>query len=626
MAEKQKDIDILKEIKDRFKESYDAWDNNYTEAINDLNFYAGDQWPSNVKSDREADGRPCLVINKIPTFGDQVIGDIRQNEPSIKVKPVDSKSDPKTAEIITGLIRNIEAQSDAEIAYDTAAESAVICGIGAFRIGTHYCNDDVFEQDIEILRIKNPFTIYWDPAAQKWDKSDARYCFVTEKIARDEFEVTYPNASLMSFQGGKDNDQYWGDDKNIRVVEYFKKEKVKKTVYMMQSGDKVFTTDMKPDQDKLGPGWQTINTREVDSYKITWYKATQAEILEGPTDWPGKHIPICMVYGKELNIEGRTEYRGVTRFAKDPQRLYNYSRSHGAEVISLAPKAPYLVTMKQIANYQSIWDKASQKNFPYLPYDVDPSNPTIIPTRSEPISANTGINNEIMIADQELHDTTGLQQASLGKKSNEKSGKAIIARQREGDVANFAYYDNLGRAIKYGGKVILDLIPKIYDTPRIIRILNEDGSDKLVPINTQLPPPEQGQDIPPIYDLTVGKYDVVVSIGPSYSTQREESVDSMMAFLQAIPQMGPLIGDLIAKNMDWPGASEIEKRLKLLLPPALQGDDGQPPPVAPQPPPDPLAILAQKKAEAQAQGLALDNETKHAELQRLKSGNEIRNK
>ncbi len=618
---KSKDSEILHEIKERFKEAYDASDTNYSEALSDLQFLDLDQWPTDLKTQRIIDGRPCLVISKINIFADQVIGDIRQNEPSIKVKPVDSKSDPKTAEILTGLIRNIEVQSDAEIAYDTAAEGAVNCGIGAFRIGTDWAGDDQFEQDIIISRIKNPFTIYWDPSSQKWDKSDARYCFVTEKIPKEEYERLYPDASLMPFEGGKDKDPYWGDDKNVRIAEYWKKEPVTKTLYLTKNPmGEIFTTDMKPDTEILTPlGWEIVKERKVESYKIVWWKVNQSEILEGPTDWLSKYIPIVMVYGKELNIEGKTNYRGIVRNAKDAQRLYNYSRSTSAEVIALTPKSPYLVTHKMISNYQSIWDQAHKRNYPYLPYDSDPDNPQAIPKRAEPIGVNTGIQAEILIADQELHDTTGLQLASLGKKSNEKSGRAIMARQREGDVANYSFYDNLGRAMKYAGKVLVDLIPKIYDTARIIRIFNEDGSDKFIPVNQ--PFTEQGPNGNPIhriYDLTVGKYDVVVSIGPSFSTQREEAAESMVQFLQVVPQAGPLIGDLIAKNLDWPGASEIEKRLKLLLPPQLQGGDGQLPPPPQQP--DPMQLLASKKAEAEAQSASLDVEEKFHKVQRLKRG------
>lgn len=613
-----KEDELLKEIKDRFKEAYDAANENYSMCIDDLNFENGDQWPQELRVERQSDQRPCLVLNKIPAFCKQIIGDIRQNEPSIKVKPVDSVADPDTAEIINGLIKNIEVQSEAEVVYDTAAESAVKCGIGAWRVVTEYSDDDTFNQDIRIRRIKNPLTIYWDPGAQMFDKSDARYCFVTEKISKDQFREDYPDASMMAFEGGKDKDPNWGTDKNIRVVEYFKKVKTSKKLMLIQGPDgNMFTTEEVPPPGLTG--WQVVNERVVDSHKIMWWKANQAEILEGPIELPGKYIPIVMVYGEEVNIENKTEYRGLVRFMKDPQRLYNYSRSMGAEVTSLAPKSPYLVTHTQISNYKKIWDTANRKNFPYLPYDVDPKNPQAIPKRAEPISINTGIREEILISDQEMHDTAGLQLASLGKKSNEKSGRAILARQREGDVANFIYPDNLGRAIKYTGKILVDLIPKIYDTARVVRITMPNGSDVLVPINQPFEMQDQnGNTVKKIFDLTVGKYDVTVSLGPSYTTQREEAAENMMRLIEMVPAAGPLIADMLVKNLDFPGAQEIERRLKLLLPPALQGGDGGPP--SPPPPPSPMDQLALKNAAADVIKKDIDNERAFYEMQRVKRG------
>lgn len=588
--------ELLELAKKRFKEARDFTQEGREEALDDLNFLNGDQWPASLKAEREADGRPCLIINKVPTFVDQVVGDIRQNTPSIKVKPVDSESDPETAEIMTGLIRNIEVQSNADIAYDTAIEQAIQCGEGAFRIVTEYSDDDVFDQDICIKRIKNPFTVYWDPAAQAWDKSDAKWCFITEELSKDEFQEKYPEASMQPAEGAHDDNSDWTVDK-IRVAEYFYYEEKKKKLYSMR--DTITGTD-KIGNEKL-EGWEVIDSREVSTKSIKWLKMSGNEILEGPQDWPGKYIPIVSVYGKELNIEGKTIYRGVVRYAKDPQKLYNFSRSTSAETISLAPKVPWLITPKQIGEYKSFWDAAHKRNFPYLPYNNDPQAPGP-PTRVFPNMASTGLQMEIQISDQEMHDTTGLQQASLGQKSNEKSGRAILARQREGDVANFTFYDNLGRALKYAGKVLVDLIPKIYNEKRVIRVLGEDGKDERVPINQ---PVYKKDGTSRIFDLTAGKYDIEVTIGPSYTTQREEAADSMMAFLGAVPAVGTLIADIVVKNFDWPGANEISERLKRALPPQLLGEQPggpqgpTPPPPGPPPPPDPRMLNEQAKLEGQ---------------------------
>ena len=610
--------EVVSEIRKRFSEAYDAEEDNYTKAIEDLEFLDGNQWPDDIKKQREVDGRPCLVLNKIATYADQIIGDVRMNAPSIKVKGVDSGADPKTAEIMTGLIRNIEVQSNADIAYDTAGESCVNCGIGAFRIVTEYSDDETFNQDIKIKRIKNPFTIYWDPAATEWDKSDARYCFVTEKISLDEFKRQYPDAGLLSFPDSRDRDPNWGDDKNIRIVEYFRKIPIERKLYLIQNedGQKTVATSRPNDH-----SWKVMQERETEGYKIEWYKANQSEILEGPTEIPGRYIPVVMVYGKELNIEGRTVYRGIIRNAKDSQRLYNYSRSTGAEIVSLAPKAPWVVTKNMISNYQVIWDNAHKRSYPYLPYDADTANPQLMPKRSDPIVMNTGIQAEIAAADQELRDTTGLQQANLGMKSNEKSGRAILARQKEGDVANFPFYDNLARAIRHAGRILVDLIPKIYDTPRVVRILGEGDQEDMVPINQPFPQQlPNGNVIQAIFDLTMGKYDVVVTVGPSYTTQREEASAAMMDFMQAAPQMAPLMADILAKNLDWPGAKEIETRMKAMLPPQLQaaigGGNGPPQPQQP----DPAMLLEMRDRASKVQNQDILNEQEFHKLRRLKEG------
>lgn len=610
------DEEILKEIRDRFREAYDAVDDSYEDMLDDLRFLeGGSTWPDEVRRDREADGRPCLEILKLPTFCDQVSGDMRQNAPSIKVKPVDSGSDPETAEIMTGLIRNIEVQSKAEVAYDTASESSIQCGKGTFRIITDYADDETFDQEIRIQRMKNPFTVYWDPMANEWDRSDAKYCFVTERISREEFGKLYPDASIADHPGGKDKDPHWGDDKSIRVAEYWKRvDDKKKTLYEMRDP---LTGNTQMGDAKL-EGWEVIRERRIKSSKLQWYKTNGTEILDGPTDWPGKYIPIVEVWGKELNIEGKSVYRGVIRHAKDSQRLYNYNRSHNAEVNALAPKVPYLVTATMIDQYQGLWDKAHKKNYPYLPYNPDPmaQGSGGMPSRQNPIAQNTGLLAEIQIADQEMHDTTGLQQASLGKKSNEQSGRAIMARQREGDVANYAYYDNLARALKYAGTVIVDLIPRIYDSARVIRILGEDGNDQEVAINQ---PTQSSDGKQKVFDLTAGKYDVIVTIGPSYTSQREEAVDGMIAFMGQLPEQARMIvADLVVKNLDWPGASEFEKRLKALLPPGIAEGDGATPPAPP--PPDPIATLDGQAKQADIEGKLMDNRMKRTKAARMEMG------
>ena len=546
---------ILDEVKRRFNRSKDHTESQYRIMKEDLEFLNGEQWDQNLRSDRQADSRPCLTINKLPAFLDQIVGDQRMNRPSIKIKPVGDGADKDTAEILTGLIRNIESQSNAPAAYDTGFDAAASCGFGAWRVITDYIDPLSFEQEIKVIPVDNQFTVYLDPNAKEWDQSDAEYQIITEMMVRSAFERQFPDSDLSMFESERDNMEGWTEGEKIRVAEYYVKEYEKKTIYLVQiDNDSPITVD-KDDLEKFDEGtYKVLKERETRVPKIKWYRVSGASILEGPIDHPSKYFPVIPVWGKKINIENVKHYRGMVRNAKDPQRLYNYTRSMGAEAVALAPRAPFLMTPKQINNFEGKFKLANKKNFAYLLYNPDQMAPP--PMRQPGVPGNVGIQQEVLISDQELHDTTGLQQSNMGKSSNEKSGKAIMARQREGDVGSFDYTNSLINALMHTGKVVLDLIPKIYDTARTIRILGEDGEDSVIPINQHI------EQIERAFDLTVGRYDVVISTGPSFSTQREETKTSMMEFIQYAPDAAPLVMDLVAKNMDWPGADEFSERLK----------------------------------------------------------------
>lgn len=566
MAKKKKTIDETDFIRTARKLcdlALELDQDNREKAQEDLKFLDGEeQWPADIKAAREAEGRPCLVINKLPGFLDQVVGDQRQNRPAIKVLPVDDTADPEIAKIYEGLIRNIENTSQADVAYDHAFEHAAGCGYGAFRVVTEYADDDVFEQDIKIKKIDNAFSVVFDPEAKEVDKSDGRFVFIIEDILRETYKERYPDKTPIEFDVKADEGlKSWCTEDTVRVVEYFKKEPITKTIYLLADGTVT---------DKIQEGDEVVRERQVKTHKIVWYKIDGYQILEGPKDWSGKYFPIVPVWGKELNINGKRKIRGLVRHAKDPQRMYNYHRSSEVEVTALAPKAPYLLTPKQIDGFESQWQQAYKKNFPYLLFNHDPQEPGA-PKRQLPGQIPTGDAHQVATANDELKATTGIYDASLGNRSNETSGRAIRERKVEGDVATFAYIDNLARAIRHCGRILVDLIPKIYDTERIVRLRGEDGKEEFVPINKTYVDPETGE-VGVYNDLTVGKYDVVVSVGPSYTTQREEAADSMLGFIKAVPQAAPMIGDLIAKNMNWPGAEEIAERLK---PPGVDDENGE---------------------------------------------------
>ncbi len=605
LPDHNKDDDLLRIIRDRFDSAEDYDRANREEALDDLRFLHGDgQWDERDKEQRRRDGRPTLLINRMPQFVRQVTGDLRQNKPSIAVSPVED-GDTKIAEIYTGLIRHIQSISDASIAYITGGENSTRCGMGGWRIKTDFTSDDSFEQDILIEPIADPFAITWDEDAVKATREDAQFCYVTSRMSLAAFRDKYPKAKAEDFQK-ETRDEWmknWWDGESVRVAEYWHKEPVEKEIGLLESGEVIDLEGLtKQEIDLLG----LERTRKVKSHKVKMYITNGVEILEGPFDWAGDYIPIVPVFGEELHVGERTVRLSLIRYAKDPQRLYNYWQTTAAETIALAPKAPFILTSDQINGFEKLWSRSNTRNIPYLLYNNVPNAPP--PQRQQPAQMPAALLQMGAIASDDMKAAIGIYDSSLGERSNETSGVAIRARQQEADVGTNVYIDNVVRAINYTGKLLVNLIPRIYDSERVVRILGEDDGTEQVPINVKMPNGEIKND------LSVGKYDVRVETGPNYTTKRREAVESMMAFAQAVPSSAQIMGDLIAKNSDWPGAQEIADRLRR---PLVQGGviepneeemeemQNQPPP---EPPPE--QILDLEKMKAEVEGKHLDNQEK----------------
>ena len=569
---------------ERFRLSAEAEGETRKEALDDLKFLAGEQWTYDIKNSRELDGRPCLTMNHLPQFVRQVTNEQRQQRPSIQVNPIGDQSDKETAEIYQGMIRHIEVNSDAEIAYDTAFEHCVATGFGYWRIVKDYVDDGSDEQELKIKRIRNPFNVYFDPASVEPCYEDARFAFVIEDIPRSEYRVLYPNSdesSLTEFSSVGDNMADWVTRDTIRVAEYWYVEETVKTMARLNSGEMVEKTK---DLDPLA----IQNERKVVHREVKCSVINAAERLED-YDWEGRWIPIVPVLGDDYDIDGKRHLAGLIRNSKDPMRMYNYWISAATEMIALAPRAPFVGVEGQFEGHEDQWKQANARNFPYLEYkDIDVAGKQAGPpqrqTYEPPVQA---INMMVRQADNDIKATIGIYDASLGQKGPDQSGKAILARQKQSEVSTMNFSDNLARSIRHTGRLLIDLGPKIYDTPRIQRIINPDGSVNQVGIyNSQNIPqgvnPEtllMAKGVKKIYDIGVGRYDVSVSVGPSYQSKRQESVVSMLEFMKAYPQSAPLIGDLVAGNSDWPGAKQIQERLKKMLPPQLQEGDEQDPEV-----------------------------------------------
>lgn len=630
-----KDDNILEEAKEAFELAVEHEHDNRAEAIDDLRFARlAEQWPDNVRRNREKDGRPCLTINRLPTFIRQVVNDARLNKPAIKVHPADSQADPATAQIYNGLIRNIEITSKADVAYDTALEHAASCGFGYFRVGTRYACDDTFELDLAIDRIANPFSVYGDPYSTAADSADWSSAFVVDRLPKEEFAARYKGAKAADWAeaGYEGLNAPWREDDAILIAEWWRREKVKKTILLL-SDQQVMAEDVYAQHKKMldAIGVSVIGNREVMSHKVTQRLLTGAEVLE-TNDWAGLYIPLVPVYGEEVNVEGKRYLRSLIRDAKDPQRMFNYWRTTTTELVALAPKAPFIGPKGAFQTDQAKWETANTDTHAYIEYDGN-----VPPQRQAFAGVPAGALQEALNASDDMKAIIGMYDASLGARSNETSGRAIIARQREGDVSTFHFIDNLSRAIEHAGRILIDLIPKVYTGERIVRVLGQDGAAASVQLGKpvmQVGPngqpainPATGQPLSRIYDLSVGKYDLTVSSGPSFTTRREEAATQMMELLRAFPSAAPMIADLVAKNLDWPGADEIAARFQALQQAAQGGNPSSAQGAARAPNPADFAkaqVEAQKvqsTALIEAQKLKLD--AYKAETERMKVMHDI---
>jgi hypothetical protein len=589
----QEGLDIFKLCEERESDNRDTW-------IEDVKFGRlgqEHQWPANIKKARDDKGLPCLTINQMTSLIRGVINDTRQNKPAIAVKPVDSGSDKKTALIYSGLIRSIEQQSNADAAYDTGVECAASGGWGYLRVAIDYTHDDSFDKDIRIHRVADPLMCWGDPFSMSVDSSDWNDAFIAESVPRKQFKKRYPKAEETNFDGAAwaNVQAPWLQQETVLVCEWWHRDEVEREIVKLSNGLVFDAEEYEADKEiHDAAGLTEVDRRPSKSYKVVQRFMTGAEIIE-ENEWPGKFIPLIPVYGDEVVIEGKRVLRSMIADAKDPQRNYNYWRSKASEVAAKETRSQWLVNEDSLNNdYADRWDNPDDHNTLVYTGSVPPQRPQKTGPDAAALQEAASANNDIM-------QTTGIYNAARGAPSNEQSGRAINARKIETDTGMFHFPDNLTRAIRHLGIVLVDLIPHVYTPGRIIRVLGQDGKENHVQLGEKappLPPPAEGDpempgmtmgpsgpmpmpplnagedNAPPdysaIYDLGVGKYDVIVTAGPGYQTRRQEAADQQMQMVQAFPQLGALIGDIIAENQDWPGADEISRRLKKMLPPQLQ--------------------------------------------------------
>ena len=626
-SKRKKKVDaasLLKEIREAIEDSWNHDRDNIKEAQQDLEFLAGNQWPDDVKRDRDAQGRPMLTVNKLPQFLRQVTNDIRAADLAIKTSPVDDESDPELAKIYDGILKQIQYQSSAKHVFSTAAEHQAGCGIGWFRVKTEYADDSAFDQEIKLEALRNPLAVFCDPAAVMPDRSDAMWVAVTELLPKATFKKRYPTAADTSLDVPSDTGSsvFWTQADDIRIAEFWRKVPVDKTIALLANGETVDYDEYKKAQAAAQYTGQQLppieKTRVAKTHKVESYIVSGTEVLSGPHEWPGKYIPLVPVLGAELALERKVYRYGVIRFAREPQQLYNYYRTASAEAMALAPKSPFLATADMIGPFKNMWDNANRGNVPYLLYKPDPTAPGARPERQPPVQVNAAFLQEAQIAADDMKSTTGIYDASLGARSNETAGIAIRARQMEGDVANYHFIDNVKRSLEHAGRILIDLIPKVYDNQRVVRIQGQDDQENFVKINHVL----MGEDGQPVVlnDLSSGRFDIRVTIGPNFATKRFEAANMMMEFLKAFPASAPIISDLVASMQDWPKADEIAKRLRATVPPNVLHDPEDPKsPPPPNPMDDPAIQIEMATKEADIENKRMNTAKIRAEIAKLEA-------
>lgn len=573
---------FLTVARERFRQSEQAETALRKLQIRDLEFYRGDQWPTHLVSQRQRDSRPTLTINRLPAFVRIITNAARNSRPSIEVNPVDDGADTDTAKVLQGMIRQIEQQSFADQHYNYACEQQAIIGRGWLRVLTEWESDQSFDQVCKISRVQNPFSVYPDPSCQDPLYTDARYCFITQDVPKDEFKAQYGDEEMalceaFSGSGDRSSSQDWMPEGKVRIAEYFYLEEDVYDLLLVSDGQQTMAIradlfdDNKPDEKQF----KVLDRRKVRAKSVRWAKITACSVLQGNDDktagqaWPGTMIPLVPVIGDESTLDGKRDYRGLVRDAIDPQRMYDFWSTALTETIALAPKAPWLISAEQIADHEAMWRTANTTNHPYLLYKTETADGHLVspPQRQTAEPAIQAISAAIFQADTDLKAVTGINDATLGTRGPAESGKAIGLRQQQGEAGNLHYLDNQMRSIRCLGTILIDMIPNVYSRQRVLRIVSDDDSTQQIMIDPDAPADANQQQLPPgitgIYRLDMGRYDVTVSAGPSFESRRREAVASLVEFIKAFPNAFPVIGDLIAGHSDWPGAKAAAKRLKM---------------------------------------------------------------
>lgn len=627
---------IIREAKDRFKRCEEWEGEARAHWIKDLRFAEGDsrnmyQWEDTDAQARIQQSLPCLTVNKVRQHILKITNECLMDKPAVKISPTGGGATFDSAQVFAGVIRAIEYHTNAEEAWDTAFNAAVKAGCGWVRIDTAYVDEDSFDQEIRFRRVKDQLAIYLDPDITEADGSDARFGFAFEDMPRDEFERRFPGKLVASTS--IDDDGGWYDDEHVRLAEYFrvtqKRDKliafyppddpdaglpdpVTKMMAQQDGGPiTIRKSVLKGAGDVLAAIMEDDRTqvRDILTPEIEWFLIGADVILER-RPWPGRFIPFIRVVPEETIIDRTLDRKGHTRAMLDPQRMYNYMTSTAAQTIAMQPVSPFLAPAAAIEGFETYWSDANRTPRSILPYKHmdEQGQPIPPPVRVESPNFPGASLQALTLSGQEIMSVSGQHEAMLGEPSNERSGKAIYGRQKQGDTATYHYTNALARAVRFAGKILIDLIPKIYDTPRVIKILGEDGKEQHVKLDPEAPQAHQDagnvddQEIASIFNPMVGKYAVQAEVGPNYGTRRQEAFERLSEMIPQAPNLMQAAGDLMFRAANFPMSDQIAERLHRTIPKEILGEG-----------PTPAEAQAQQQVQ-QMQGVLAQMANKIAEL------------
>lgn len=560
------DEELVKEALALYEDDMSYEDTVRADMAADLRFGNGQHWPDNIRNQREnVEYRPCLVVPRLNQFLNKVKNELRQNKISIKVSagdgPEPERIRVKQADRRQSRIRKIQYDSCAMDAFQTAYDFSVDCGRGAVRLRTDYANSESFKQKIIIDRITNPLRCVWDKNRKMKDYSDCKHAFYLDDIKKDLFREKYPNASETHFIDDNNTHQ-WNRGDSITVAEFYCMWAKKRTLWLLSNGVTIYEDQLDPEIKKE---LQPVKKRVVREPYIMWYKITACEVLE-KAYIPGKYIPLVPIVGVEKDVDGQLQIKGMIRDAKDSAKMYDYVSSNEAEQLQLAIKTEYIVADGQIKGYENYWKNANVKNYAYLPYKPISVGGTLVPPPQKqfPKQPDMALLQSKAGIIEDMKAITGIYDPSLGNQSNEVSGRAIMARQRQSDTANAHFPDGLRIAVTQVGKIINDWIP-IYDSGTVQGMTDEDEETQI-----KLGDYEDGAEV----SYGEGDFNLVVTMGPDFNTRRQESLEMMMELIGKVPGVAQFIWDLLVKNIDAPGAQQIADRLKKLIPPQILEQEG----------------------------------------------------